>query len=105
MQIYSVGRHEMLPCEFETVDPDVYEWLCYDYTNEGYEGWGMVIALRKDGKLQSVYLGHCSCYGPMDSWGKGEIVTRAEFFRKKVSIFDNDWSERLKAKVRELLNA
>lgn len=40
--------------------------LIYDYNSGSYAGSGNAL-LRKNGKWAYADLGHCSCYGPLDS--------------------------------------
>ena len=40
--------------------------LMYFYDEGCYEGWGLAV-WRLDGKWMYHGLGHCSCYGPLDS--------------------------------------
>lgn len=103
MQVYKVGADELSEYEWGAIQSEEYVWFAYDYTADSYEGWGMAVALRKDGQLQYNSLGHCSCYGPMENWPGAAPVTPEEFFRQKDSIHDIDWSPALKSKVKELL--
>ena len=41
----------------------------YWYVSGSYEGSGALLAI-KDGKWFDKELGHCSCYGPLDSFAK-----------------------------------
>src|SRR6476646_1592575 len=101
MQIFNVGSEELASYEIESIDQSKYEWFVYWYYSEPYEGGGEAVALRKDGKLQAGSLGHCSCYGPIDSissdyWtGKGEGISIEEFLTTPECIYENDYNEKL----------
>lgn len=43
------------------------EFAVYDYTNEGYEGYGNCLA-SKGNSWYTHNLGHCSCYGPFEEF-------------------------------------
>ena len=43
-------------------------WIAYHYEVGCYDGDGEAIGLHKDGSLYGGGLGHCSCYGPTESW-------------------------------------
>ena len=38
----------------------------YWYATGGYEGTGYLLGRTEDGSIVSMYLGHCSCYGPVE---------------------------------------
>jgi hypothetical protein len=101
MQIY-VLKDEVQPYELE-MDLEQYEWLVYWYENGCYDGFGEAVALRKDGRLQTGKLDHCSCYGPFDGWAGATPVTVEELFAESDNIHDRQWGDPLRAKVKELL--
>lgn len=52
-----------------------FDWCVTHYSSGDYDGSGEAYAF-KDGPLFSGGLGHCSCYGPLDSgWDKGVPVS------------------------------
>jgi len=105
MEIYNVGQDELSDYDFSEIREGKYRWIVYDYLNEGYEGSGTAVAYREDdGLLYCKNLGHCSCYGPMDSWATGcDKMTVEEFLKDKDSIMDYDCKDAIKCKVRELV--
>ena len=101
MEIYNVGSD--VPYDLPN-DDEGFVWLVYYYESGYYDGSGEAVALAKDGKLHCFNLGHCSCYGPMDSWPvTTDIQTVEEFFRAKDNILDFDVMDGVKLKVAELL--
>lgn len=108
MQIFNVGPDELASYEFDYIDQSKYEWFIYWYIVGDYEGGGEAVALRNDGKLQAGSLSHCSCYGPLDDgndyWkGQGDGITVEEFLTTPTCIYENDYRDELKEKVRELM--
>jgi hypothetical protein len=62
--------------ELEKVEDAGVDVIVYCYGNGGYEGAGEAL-LRKNGRWFYESLGHCSCYGPLDSLelsGDGETL-------------------------------
>jgi hypothetical protein len=108
MKIYSVGPDELSEYDLGYLNQDAFEWFVYSYVwYDSYSAGGQGVALRKeDGKLYYADLGHCSCYGPINSdWLGSENCTIEEFLNQKQSesIFDYTFGDELKAKVRELI--
>jgi hypothetical protein len=108
MNIIQVGPDELASWDMEEVQKTshLYEWFVYWYKNEGYDGSGEAVALRKeDGMLVAQGLGHCSCYGPLEGWSAHPVtaVTVEEFLRPKDSIFDLDCREAVMNEVKLLL--
>ncbi len=87
------------------VQDERFEWVVYWYEDGGYDGSGNAVGYNKDDQcLYSYDMGHCSCYGPFDSWGSNQTkVTVEEFFRDKDCIFDPDYKDEVVKKVAELL--
>lgn len=48
---------------------DKVDYVIYWYEHPDYEGSGVLVARLKDNTFMFQYLGHCSCYGPMDEIG------------------------------------
>ncbi len=105
MDIYSVGKDELSDWDFSEVKDGLYRWIVYEYENYGYEGDGTAVAYKEsDGLLYCKGLGHCSCYGPMDSWEtSASKVSVEEYLRDKEDIFEEDGKDVIKSKVRELV--
>lgn len=67
MDVYNVG-----PCELSSYETDQikarrdYNWLIVWYEQGSYEGSGLAVGLRTDGKVDFYNLDHCSCYGPTE---------------------------------------
>lgn len=43
-------------------------FMVYDYESGSYDGNGTALYKNQAGKWGVEYLGHCSCYGPFDSF-------------------------------------
>ncbi len=102
MKIYNVGPDELGEYELEQITEDQFEWFVYWYENGGYDGSGSAVALGKDGFLYTAGLGHCSCYGPMESWPDVKIAVE-EFLRPKENVHDYWVMDEVNKKVRALL--
>ncbi len=103
MRIYNVGTDELSDWDFNEVKEEKYKWIVYWYENGGYDGSGEAVAMDQDGLLHCKNLGHCSCYGPMDSWETGcATMTVEEFLKDKDSIMDYDCKDEIKKQVRRL---
>lgn len=105
MLIYNVGVDELREWDFREVKAEAYKWIVYDYQDGGYDGSGVAVAYKEEnGLLYIKNLGHCSCYGPMDSWEtECYVMTVAELLRDKDSVMDFDCKDAIKNKVRELI--
>lgn len=66
MKIYNVGKGSLDEYDLEYLDEEVYEYLIYNYHDEGYEGDGAAVLKDKNGKFTLIGLGHCSCFGPLE---------------------------------------
>lgn len=110
MEVYQVGKTALDEYDFDELNKEDYLWIVYNYHYEDWEGNGVAILLRKDGQLLKKNLSHCSCYGPMDTstWDdcpiQFEPITLEEILSVKECIFDDDFSDALKEKVKELMN-
>ena len=103
MKIYQVGPD--IPYDCPSEEDERFEWLVYWYEDGGYDGSGEAVALGKDGLLYGFNLGHCSCYGPFDSWDYNKIEggkTKEEFFGS-ASVLDYIYMEVIRSKVGKLL--
>lgn len=67
MKLYSVGPDEL--GEWDLKEFPEAEYLVYYYESGSYDGSGTALA-KTDGKFYSYNLGHCSCYGPLESDGE-----------------------------------
>ena len=106
MRIYNVGHDELGEYDLAQIPHDEYQWLVYSYTIDSYEGFGEAVALTKGGEIHVHLLSHCSCYGPLDEWGRPRaVVSPEEYLRAKDSVHDFGSLPEVEAKVRELLGA
>ena len=48
--------------------------VAYWYGTASYEGSGYAIIQHEDGKWDQAYLGHCSCYGPLENYSRSSGV-------------------------------
>jgi hypothetical protein len=104
MKIYSVGKDELCDWDFNDIKQEKYKWVVYEYENYGYEGGGHAVAMDHEGTLYCKDLGHCSCYGPLDSWETGcTKMSVEEFLKDKESILEYDCTDVIKNKVRCLV--
>ena len=78
-----------------------YEWFVSWYESDPYDGRGEAVGY-KDGVLYFYDLGHCSCYGPLDS---GPESVSVEVYLKSNSVHDTDTQyKEVREKVMELLS-
>lgn len=99
---FSVGPDELHEYDWQDIrNQENYQWVVYWYENGGYDGSGEMVALGNDGTLYYRNLGHCSCYGPCD--GDLRKTTVEEFFKDKDDIWQKDWNQKIKDKVKELI--
>ncbi len=54
------------------IDEEDFDWIVTDYAKGAWEGSGFAYGF-KEGKLYSIDLGHCSCYGPGDRYPWQEV--------------------------------
>lgn len=101
MQVYSVGVDDLNEYDWANIKQDDYQWIVYWYESGSYDGSGEMVALGNDGAIYYSNLGHCSCYGPLDG-GLGK-TTIEEFFKDKDDIWQLDWNQKIKDKVKELI--
>ena len=103
MKIYQLGD-ELCDWDLNEVSDADFEWLIHDYEIGCYDGSGQAVALGKDGRVWVKDLGHCSCYGPMDSWETGcSIITVEELLREKDDVHDIRINGTILSKAKELL--
>jgi hypothetical protein len=84
--------------------PEV-EIFVYNYQHGGYDGSGF--ALWKEGKkFGYTYLGHCSCYGPLEENDLTSILyTWTEIKRiVKANDWDREYAEPVLARMKEVLS-
>ncbi len=83
---------------------DHYEWLVYDYWDQdGYSGDGEGVALGKDGLLYVYNLGHCSCYGPFDSFGSHDGGITVEKYLETENDATDPFNQKVRDKVKKLM--
>lgn len=72
-KIINLGKDELSPYEFSgnfkepyiaLIEADIF---IYSYENGGYDGSGMAVWRNNKGEWAYQYLGHCSCYGPLEN--------------------------------------
>lgn len=104
MLVFNVGPDELNEYDLHDVMKiqENYVWFVYWYEGGDYDGFGEAIALDKEGRLQYSDLGHCSCYGPMESF-PSNTMTVEEFFAQKEDIHDVDFKDEIKEKVKSLI--
>jgi len=105
-QIFSLGPDELWELEGEIYGPcKNLEVIVYDYTNEGYEGYGDLIGF--DGKnYYHAYLGHCSCYGPLDDFNLNNPIPNLIALKEKITgeNFNTKEGNKLINKLKEVLS-
>lgn len=99
--VHSVGPDD--PYDIGNVCLEDYQWFVYWYEDMGYDGRGQAVALRKDGLVDVLNLGHCSCYGAIDGMDVQATVDMNELLRDKDDIHDLDVRQEIKSKVREII--
>lgn len=75
---------------------------------EGYEEYGSIVGLSKDGKLMWEYQSHCSCNDFGDSTCAGTELEHSHVLEKKkfeLNSFPTDWEEKIQDSIEKLLNA
>ena len=100
--VYSLGETGLSDYDLEEIDLSQFDWFVYDYKYECYEGNGIAVG-RVNGELRSFDLGHCSCYGPLDS-NNYSVVTLEELESDEMYVWSDDQKNNVLAKVRELIS-
>lgn len=83
--------------ELDRARKDGIDAIVYFYGNGGYEGSGEAL-LRKDGGWAHEDLGHCSCYGPLDS-----IPTKFEPFYQMWSRMSDELQQQCRPLFDEVI--
>lgn len=114
LDFYRVGPDELGEYDMDKIIESRadYRWVVYWYRTDSYDGEGLAVALRRDGKIDHANMGHCSCYGPTEKW-PDETVDLKEFvevvLRQECGIprssgdFDYEWWQAVGRQVRELI--
>ena len=76
MKQYQVGPDEFDEFDWKEMGCEEYVWCVYSYEQGSYDGDGVAVAKREDGKFDYGTLAHCSCYGPTDHWLDGTVDRR-----------------------------
>lgn len=103
VQVENWDNYPRIPCDL--TEGHIYgnrnpgEWGVAAYFEDGYDGGGEAIFF-KDGKLDLYNLGHCSCYGPVET--PVDTFTVEEFLSG--DIMKGSSIKEVNDKVRELLN-
>lgn len=101
MQEFQVGPDDPGVCQDER-----FSWVVHHYTIGDYCGDGEAVAFCKEtGLLHIHYLGHCSCYGPLeDGLNGGQTMTVEDFLaNQQETIFDYEPNGLVMSMVRSLL--
>jgi hypothetical protein len=73
-----------------------FEFLIYNYESGYYSGSGTMLLKTVEGKYYTKDLGHCSCYGPDDGMGDGELYNSIEEIKAS-----EGWFEQFKTVISE----
>jgi hypothetical protein len=103
MVVFSVGPDSMSDYDLDCLGKD-YQWLIYWYESGDYCGSGEAVKLDFDGKLYSVNLSHCSCYGPGDGGFGGEGFTIDQFKESLDSVHGLIEYKEIRDKIMELID-
>lgn len=78
--------------DFGNMKTEEYGLIVYSYSRGGYDGSGLLVARRRTGGWDYKWLGHCSCYGPMDGWEDDDNLTFSELVSviQKEGLMDSD---------------
>lgn len=101
MKIYNVGPDELNEGELSYLPQDTV-WIVYSYTIGDYCGDGEAVLLTKEGKFYTIGLGHCSCYGPIDSSSDLRETTLEEYLASYADVTEN-YNCKIYNKIKELL--
>jgi hypothetical protein len=99
--IYNLGPDDPNLDDLIQATGDV--WAVVYYECEPYEGSGEVVSLQQDGKLRIDSLGHCSCYGPDESFGCGKAFGLEDVLASADTIHGFHTYACVEDKVMELL--
>lgn len=106
MKIYNVGHEELDDYDLEYLDKEAYEYLIYNYHYEEYEGDGVALLKDNNGKFMLIYLGHCSCYGPLEECNPKCIYSLEEITKlldnRRQDSYDRKYAEDVAKKFKEL---
>ncbi len=91
--VYSVGPILLDGYDLQHL-PDDLAAVIYWYEQGDYEGDGILVELHNDYTVSYGYLGHCSCFGPMDQWSENRDrrMPIAEF--RELETYDNAFKMR-----------
>lgn len=97
MNKYQLGPD--IPYDLDYLPGDA-DWVVYSYENYGYEGDGELV-YKHNGRLFTLNLSHCSCYGPLDRL-PGTEVFKEDFLGHQV-LLGSIGNQAVIDKVTELL--
>jgi hypothetical protein len=84
---YSVGPDDLsIGDRFKDAD-----WVVYWYQDGGYDGRGTLVWKQGD-KYETTNLGHCSCYGPLDSLDACACCTLTQVLEEIRPISKTDYN-------------
>lgn len=113
LQNRDCGKRTSYERSFDTVNGN-FPWdnsslvmLCNFVASDGYEEWGSIVGLSKDGKLMWEYQSHCSCNDFGDSNSAEElkhehILEKKSFELQSVPI---DYQEKIEDSIKKILAA
>ena len=83
----AVHLDDIVDTDYDITSSD-FDLIVTDYQCGSYEGSGEAIII-KDDKYRLVYLGHCSCNGPLDSWQNEPEYDIDQLWELPVTEFNN----------------
>lgn len=90
---------ELYDWDWRSLEKD-YVWVVYHYENYGYEGEGELVGF--DGENLDIYqLGHCSCYGPLDS--SPETISKDKYLNSTNALDTDTRYGNVREKVLKLI--
>lgn len=70
MRIHNIGSDTLSDSDYNEVKSSGLVEVWYRYEDGGYEGSGNLLGRNAEGKWYLHNLGHCSCNGPMEDFGR-----------------------------------
>lgn len=88
---------------FDNMIPNNVLWGIAWYHAEPYEGSGTAVFAMPKGKFVTVYLGHCSCYGPLEN-AKWDALMTLKQVREELKSNPGDCDYECKSALLAALN-
>ena len=80
---------------------DIFKGI-YEYRYGSYEWTGLLIATTWSDKWYKIYLGHCSCYGPLENLNNNPVYTKEEILKLIDNLLNHfDWRNYTEEVVQE----